>query len=369
MAGTNNPFDFDSIFELASRHSFLTTTGTSTGEAKYSWVRGLPACPNCKIDVTDKKYWCDGCGYGKEKAHSKKPPKIAGYDYVINDDFPKGMYIRKPDRKLFSTVIIEDYKKQMIVEALSIIEHQKLIFEKWGFGEIIEKGKGVSLLFYGPPGTGKTLMGEAIAQYTGRHLEVITASEILDKYVGESERRIAQIFRTGGDKVLLFDECDSLLRDRGRARASWEVSQVNVLLHELEEFQGVSIFTTNHTKHLDAAMDRRIALKVHFELPDAELRKRIWQRMFPEKAPLAKDVNWDLLAEFPISGGYVKNAVLRAARIAAFRESKEITFSIIKEALRQELSALNDYDDSRGENQGKPKEQAQAKVELKEEDA
>jgi SpoVK/Ycf46/Vps4 family AAA+-type ATPase len=127
------------------------------------------------------------------------------------------------------------------------------------------------------------------------------------------------------------------------------VSQVNVLLNKLENHKGVTVFTTNHSTNLDKALDRRIAVKIRFEMPSQELRKEIWKRMFPTKAPLAVDIDWDLLASYEITGGYVKNTVLRAARIAAFRQSPEITFAVLKEALKQELTALLEYEDAPAE--------------------
>ncbi|HEY9715386.1 MAG TPA: ATP-binding protein [Chroococcales cyanobacterium] len=325
-------------------HSFDIGLTSRTAPQKYSWVEGLDNCPKCNADVTDCNYYCDNCNYGKDK--NKKPPKVPGYDYIVDDDHPLGHYFRLPDKKLFDTVIIEPYKKQMIVEALSLIENNDLIFNKWGFKETIEKGTGVSLLFHGLPGTGKTLMAQAIADYLGKKLVTVTAAEMLDKYVGETEKRIAQVFEDEEDSVILFDECDSLLGSRERARASWEVTQVNTLLNKLENHRGVTVFTTNHVTNLDKALDRRIAVKVRFEMPSIELRKQIWKRMFPKSAPLSSDINWDLLANYEITGGYVKNTVLRAARIAAFRKEKEINFAVLKEALKQELTALMEYEEN-----------------------
>lgn len=337
--------DLYSIYAKSLSRSMFSPWGEldTQDERKYSWVDGLTNCPKCKKDVTSNDYYCEKCKYGEKESHKKKAPKLAGYDWVITDDYPNGRYFLKPSKDLFETVIIEDYKKQMIVESLSMVENSKLIFDTWGFAKTLEKGKGVSMLFHGVPGTGKTLMGQAIAGYLGKELQIITAAEILDKYVGESEQKITGVFKKYADDVILFDECDSLLYSRDNAKASWQISQVNVLLHELEKHEGVTIFTTNHVKSLDKALDRRISLKLRFEMPDKELRKKIWQRMFPKEAPLSKDIDWDLLADFEITGGYVKNAVLRAARITAFRKSKHITFDIIKEALKQELQALNDY--------------------------
>lgn len=332
----------DILREHMHSYVFGTTTESSTPKQKYSWVDGLNRCPKCEEDVTDRRFYCDECDYGKDK--KTKPPKIQGYDFVVTDEFPHGKYFRAADKSLFETVIMEPYKKQMIVEALSLVENSDLIFKQWGFEDTIEKGTGVSLLFHGLPGTGKTLMAQAIADYLGKELVTITAAEVMDKYVGETEKKIAQMFDKHSEDVILFDECDSLLNSRENARASWEVSQVNVLLNKLENHRGVTVFTTNHSANLDKALDRRIAVKVKFEMPTQELRKQIWQRMFPKKAPLAADIDWDLLAAYEVTGGYVKNTVLRAARIAAFRKQKEITFAVLKEALKQELTALMEYE-------------------------
>lgn len=329
-------------FRGISSNPVFFSEDSHTLSQKYSWVNGLNSCPKCSEDVDSRDMYCDECGYGRSK--STKPPAVSGYDYIVNKDFPQGKYFRTASKALFESVIIEPYKKQMIVEALSLVENNDLIFNKWGFSETIEKGTGVSMLFHGLPGTGKTLMAQAIADYLGKELLVITAAEVMDKYVGESEKRIAKIFDTNADAVILFDECDSLLGSRENARASWEVSQVNVLLNKLEGHKGVTVFTTNHSTNLDKALDRRIAVKVRFDMPSQDLRSDIWKRMFPAKAPLAADIDWSLLASYEITGGYVKNTVLRAARIAAFRKDKEITFSVLKEALKQELTALMEYE-------------------------
>lgn len=337
--------DFSDLMRYYNHHFEGTITFDGSAESttpRYSWVSGLDTCPGCGEAVSEDEDYCHECGYGKAKKN--KPPLVSGYDYVIDADHPKGRYFRTPDKSLFETVIIEPYKKQMIVEALSLVENSDLIFKTWGFEDTIEKGTGVSLLFHGLPGTGKTLMAQAIADYLGKKLVTITAAEVMDKYVGETEKKITQMFDRHSKDVILFDECDSLLGSRERARASWEVSQVNVLLNKLENHQGITVFTTNHATNLDKALDRRIAVKIRFEMPSADLRKQIWKRMFPTKAPLADDIDWDLLASYEVAGGYVKNAVLRAARIAAFRQEATISFAVIKEALKQELTALIEYE-------------------------
>lgn len=309
-------------------------------DVKFNYVAGLPKCPKCKKDNSNEDY-CHNCNYGEKLCETKKPTKsVHGYLYVVNKEYPKGRYLLQPSQDLFNSVIIEPYKKLQILQALSMVENKELIMDKWGFKDTFEKGFGTSFLFYGLPGTGKTLMAQAIADYLGIPLKTFTAADILDKYVGESEKKIKEVFDENQKSVILFDECDSLLYSRNNARASWQISQVNTLLNMLENHSGVSVFTTNNIGVLDEALDRRIALKLEFELPTKDLRIDIWKRMFPKKAPIAKNIDWELLADFPVAGGHIKNAVLRAIRITVHSGSKYITNETLKTALKQELESI-----------------------------
>jgi len=123
------------------------------------------------------------------------------------------------------------------------------------------------LCLYGPPGTGKSAYGQWIAQQIDRPLLVKRASDLLGKYVGETERNLAQAFREAEYEgaVLLIDEVDSFLQNRESATRSWEVSQVNEFLTQLEVFDGVFIATTNLMGQLDAAAMRRFDLKIKFD--------------------------------------------------------------------------------------------------------
>ncbi|MEO5344259.1 MAG: AAA family ATPase, partial [Gammaproteobacteria bacterium SHHR-1] len=119
---------------------------------------------------------------------------------------------------------------------------------------------------YGPPGTGKTAFGHHLAEVLDKPLIIRRASDLLDKFVGETEKAIAQMFREAeaDDAILLLDEADSFLRDRTGAHASWEVTQVNELLTRMEAFDGIFIASTNLRDNLDAASMRRFDLKIHF---------------------------------------------------------------------------------------------------------
>lgn len=252
----------------------------------------------------------------------------------------------------FETVILPEKSKQAILDTIKQVDNHGLIFEEWGFGETFEKGTAISMLFYGEPGTGKTLAAQAIADQFGYHMKTISTAEIETPEPGGAERNIKQAFEEAkeGKTVLLFDECDSLVSSRKHMGAIM-AAQVNVLLTELERYTGIVVFTTNRIETLDEAFDRRLSLKLAFEMPSHELRTKIWARMFPQKAPLADDVDFGALASVEIAGGHIKNTVLKAARAAANQDlpnkDKKITQEILVEALTSEVKSTVAFTDAK----------------------
>lgn len=265
----------------------------------------------------------------------------------------------------FESVIIEDHKRLQIVEALEQIHQSDLIFKTWGFEKVMEKGRGVPMLFYGLPGTGKTLMAQAIAEKLDCELKITTVADIESSEPGQAERNIRDIFKYAEGKkvVLLFDECDPLIFDRTTLGAILS-AQVNELLSCLEKFDGVTIFTTNRVETLDEAVNRRLALKLEFSMPDLKQRIEIWKRMIPDECPLAEDVDFTRLAEVEIAGGYIKNSVLRAARIAAIadlpNEEKKIHMKHLVRALSEEGNSMLEFQTAKeGFNVPRPGSHAQ----------
>jgi ATPase family associated with various cellular activities (AAA) len=280
-------------------------------------------------------------------------------DGVVNGGIPEGYNIETSNIELISTaapakggvdfdsVILAADKKAQIISAISQIDNHNLIFNEWGFGDVFEKGTAVSLLFYGPPGTGKTLMAQAIADKYNYTLQVVSTAEIETPEPGGAERNLKKYFKEAADgaTVLLFDECDSLISNRTHVGMIL-AAQINALLTELEHFTGIAIFTTNRLEALDPAFDRRLSLKLEFPMPDEAHRIKIWKRMFPKKAPLAKDIRWDDLAKIEVAGGHIKNVVLKAARLSASLGAKEITDEIIWECLEKEIESRDDMQDA-----------------------
>lgn len=206
--------------------------------------------------------------------------------------------------------------------ALAHARHADVLYTAWGLGERIAYGRGAVLLFCGPPGTGKTAAAEALANELEKPLLVADYAKIQNCFVGQTEKNIARMFRDAraSDAVLFWDEADAMFFDRDAASRTWEVRDVNVLLQEIERFEGVCILATNRDAQLDAALERRLSLKVAFPRPDRASRREIFARMLPSKLPLQADVDIDSLATHDLSGGEIKNIVLNAARKALVRD-------------------------------------------------
>ena len=230
-------------------------------------------------------------------------------------------------RRTFDDVILPAATRRALDEALAQVTQHDLIFNRWGLGERHPTGLALAFNFAGPPGTGKTICAEALAHSLGRRLLLVRYAELESLWMGETPKNVAAIFRTAREEgaVLFFDEADAIASkrstslDTGFQRESNTV--VSVLLQELEWYNGVIIFATNLAANFDPAFERRIRTHVLFEMPGPTERQQIWRvQLHPTRTPLAPDVDFrDLAARYEVSGGDIRNAVLKAALTAAAR--------------------------------------------------
>lgn len=198
------------------------------------------------------------------------------------------------------------------------------LFDEWGFGKLMSSGRALSALFSGPSGTGKTMVAGLIAKDLGVELYRVDLSRVVSKYIGETEERLGALFSEAAQvgAAVLFDEADALFGKRTEIKSSndrYANLEVGYLLQRLEEFDGVVILTTNFGASIDEAFLRRLRFRVQFPFPGVKERARLWDVMVPPELPQdddGLDLDW-MGAQFELSGGHVRNAVLRAAMYAA----------------------------------------------------
>src|SRR5262245_60731216 len=255
-----------------------------------------------------------------------------------------------PERTL-ADVVLPPQTRCSLDQALAQVRNHTLIFHRCGLGERHTSGRGLAFNFAGPPGTGKTICAEAIAHARDTKLLVVDYAEAESMWFGETPKNIVGTFRAAAEQnaVLFFDEADAIATRRSSGAPMPHDREtnltINVLLRELEAFNGIVIFATNLAANFDPAFERRIRTHVLFEMPGAEERERIWElQVHPKKTPLAPDVDFRKLAErYVVSGGDIKNAVIKAAAAAAAEQGpdlgKRISQQHFESATEEVLSA------------------------------
>jgi ATP-dependent 26S proteasome regulatory subunit len=229
-------------------------------------------------------------------------------------------------------------------EIAAQVAHRPQVYEAWGFGEKLSRGRGINALFAGPSGTGKTMGAEILANHLDLDLYRIDLAGIVSKYIGETEKNLKKVFDAAEQSgaILFFDEADALFGKRTEVKDShdrYANIEVNYLLQRMEDYRGLAILATNRKSDLDRAFLRRLRFLVDFPFPDAEHRQRIWQKVFPAQAAVA-DLDYDALARLEIPGGNIKNIALNAAFLAA-DTGVSIGMEHIMHAARREYNKID----------------------------
>ncbi len=240
-------------------------------------------------------------------------------------------------------LVLPEEALAQLSELLAHVTLQHVVLDRWGFRRRLPRGQGVAALFAGPSGTGKTMAAEALAAALHQDLYRVDLSSVVSKYIGETEKNLSSAFdeaeRAGA--VLLFDEADSLFGKRTEVRDAhdrYANLEVNYLLQRVELFTGLVILATNRRSALDEAFLRRLRFVIRFDMPDAELRRRLWQRSFPPETATA-GLDWAALASGELAGGNIQQAALHSAFLAA-RNGGVVTTEHVAAALAREYDKL-----------------------------
>ena len=230
----------------------------------------------------------------------------------------------------------------LLQEACTHVKFRHTVYQQWGFDKIVSYGKGLAILFSGPPGTGKTMAAQVIANQLHMEMYKIQLSQVVSKYIGETEKNLRQIFEEAKNSncILFFDETDALFGKRSEVKDSHD-RHANIetayLLQQIEEYDGVIIMASNLLQNIDSAFMRRISFIISFPFPDVATRRMLWEKMLGAGAPLAKDVNLNFMAEqFKIAGGNIKNIAVHAA----FQAAAQKTSITMKHLLRSAVNEL-----------------------------
>jgi hypothetical protein len=245
----------------------------------------------------------------------------------------------------WSDIVLPADSLEQLREICQRVAHSHDVLESGGFGKKLSAGKGVAVLFAGPSGTGKTMAAEVVANQLGLDLYRIDLSTVVSKYIGETEKNLERIFSaaTRSNSVLLFDEADALCGKRSEVRDAhdrYANIEISYLLQKMEQYEGITILTTNLRGNLDEAFVRRLAFTVHFPFPDETDRLRIWQQIWPPATQFDPQLSFAALAKhFKLSGGNIKNIALSTAFLAA-TESRPVRMSDVLHATRREYEKV-----------------------------
>lgn len=242
-------------------------------------------------------------------------------------------------------ITITESQKAVMKTACDRYRLRNRIGEGWGLKRKNAYGNGVSILLYGPPGTGKTMAAQVIANELTLPLYRVDISQISSKYIGETEKNLAVIFAAAAkaNVILFFDEADALFSKRtsvGDSHDKYANSETAYLLQKIEEYDGMSILSTNYYNNFDDAFVRRITYSVHMEQPDKTTRYTLWTTILPATAQTAKNIDYRFLADkFELSGSNIKAILFNAAYMAG-AENKPIAMKHIVRAMEYEFNKL-----------------------------
>lgn len=218
-------------------------------------------------------------------------------------------------------LVLPELPLQILRQIAVHVRQRAKVYETWGFAAKSVRGLGISALFSGPSGTGKTLAAEVLANELRLDLYRIDLSQVVSKYIGETEKNLRRVFDSAeeGGALLLFDEADALFGKRSEVKDShdrYANIEISYLLQRMEAYRGLAILTTNMKNALDPAFLRRLRFIVQFPFPDAAQRAEIWRRIFPPHTP-TEGLDIDKLARLNVAGGNIRNIALNAAFLAA----------------------------------------------------
>ncbi|KAA3613643.1 MAG: ATP-binding protein [Calditrichaeota bacterium] len=241
----------------------------------------------------------------------------------------------------WSDLVLHPGTIKQIEEIKTWIEHGKTLMEDWGMAPKLRPG--YRSLFYGPPGTGKTMTACLLGKTTDRDVYKVDLSMVVSKYIGETEKNLAQVFDQAQHKgwILFFDEADALFGKRSATRNAhdrYANQEISFLLQRIETFDGIAILASNIRENLDSAFSRRFESIIYFPMPRAQERLQLWKNGFSRQAEFDDELNLEKVAsDHTLSGGAIMNIVRYASLQALKKGENRIAGSDVMQGIRREF--------------------------------
>ncbi len=239
-------------------------------------------------------------------------------------------------------LVLHPATRMQIEEISTWIQHGDTLMNEWGMASKLRPG--YRSLFHGPPGTGKTMTACLLGKSTGRDVYKIELSQVVSKYIGETEKNLGRVFDQAQNKgwILFFDEADALFGKRTQTKEAhdrYANQEISYLLQRIETFDGIAILSSNFKESMDTAFTRRFESIIYFPIPRPEDRLRIWRQGFSSKALLEDSVDLEQLArDHTLSGGSVMN-VIRFVSLQSLKQGgRAIGYDDLLQGIRREYS-------------------------------
>lgn len=303
----------------------------SAGSRRALWQAALPAATSLggRLDRLVGQFALDAAGV--QAVAALVPQDTGNGDALFEEIWDAarmqarrrldGLVERIEPHAGWQDLVLPPDRLEQLHEIAAQLRHARQVHEDWGWAARGERGLGVAVLFAGPSGTGKTMAAEALAGSLRLDLFRVDLSQVVSKYIGETEKNLRRIFEAAeaGGAILLFDEADALFGKRSEVKDShdrYANQEISYLLQRMEAYRGLAILTTNLKSALDPAFLRRLRFVVDFPFPDAMLRAELWRRIFPPGTPVA-EADPGRLARLAVAGGTIRGIALNAAFLAA----------------------------------------------------
>lgn len=313
------------------------------------WAAALPNTPPATLAEMARRYRYERGAIervGADLAARESTPDTDTVMHAARADLDLGVLAQRvAPRFRLDELLLPPTQTRQMDELSTAMRNLTRVHYEWGTARAWNES-GLTALFAGPPGTGKTMAAEALANTLDLPLYRIDLSQVVNKYIGETEKNLSRLFDAAdsADVILFFDEADALFGKRTEVKDAhdrYANLEVSYLLERMERFKGLAILATNRKKDLDEAFLRRLRFVIEFPLPGPEERLRIWQGVIPQGVD-ASALDLPFLAQrFAFAGGHIRGIVFQAClQSAADGAPRALAMPAVIRAVRREFDKL-----------------------------